>query len=657
MASDRPGDAAKVSPASSDTGSQAKPKLKRQRVTREGPPQLQFLVATNPSQFRDEDAKRSVRSQAMIHWRHEENKKKRRGSVEVGSIPSPPASHTTRGRPVRSEYVASSPIRTRRPRSSQSSAPSCPSDTEQEQQGYAYSITNSDPLDLSPSSSHSFDAGSLSWQLTAIENASCFPQYQTQIQTITDESVTNYEESKEHEERQLRTLIYGLATFHSVSGSHDPFDVMPQFQNPQLNSLYLSRTCMRAFASDSTTKKWLPLMLSHPYIILSSNNLASTWLDMHDRCSGDSTTTALVKAETITMINERLANPVLQPDDTTLIIILHLFAGEMWVCDEEVLRIHENGIATFIIRRGGLPSFAHNKAMAEVAVACCQHCDIFCESEVLPPFRERVPTSFAPFESKTAVPESPLFCPRYNYFTIANDAYCSSSALELLCDMRDLTNLFLKHNAALNATYDVDAMDIEHLHPIPDDYEARVLEIQMRMASRPSAHTPGVLVSGDWIYEACRITALIYTAAIVMGVPFSVAADPNCVDLFDTPTYFSRRDSCAGSHRTPLTEALHETLQRTDTNNLWKNMSGALYWVSAVGAAAARTPSTMNMAQQKKPGADAYSVWVRRCLIMTATRTMIVLVFEHPTAIITAQRTLLKVQDLIGTYSPSHRRI
>jgi hypothetical protein len=126
---------------------------------------------------------------------------------------------------------------------------------------------------------------------------------------------------------------------------------------------------MRAFASDATITKWLPSMLSHPHIILSSNILASTWLDMHNKCSGDSTTTIMVKAETISMINERLLIPDLQLDDATLTVILHLFAGEMWLCNEKTLRIHEEGVAAFITRRGGLPSFAHNRALAEVAAA------------------------------------------------------------------------------------------------------------------------------------------------------------------------------------------------------------------------------------------------------------------------------------------------
>jgi hypothetical protein len=126
---------------------------------------------------------------------------------------------------------------------------------------------------------------------------------------------------------------------------------------------------MRAFASDSTMKKWLPLMLSHPHVILSGTVLASTWLDMHNKVSGDSAITAMVKNETIGMIKERIASPKRQLDDATLIVMLHLFAGEMWICNEQALRVHERSVVALISRRGGLGSFVHNRALAEVALA------------------------------------------------------------------------------------------------------------------------------------------------------------------------------------------------------------------------------------------------------------------------------------------------
>jgi hypothetical protein len=283
--------------------------------------------------------------------------------------------------------------------------------------------------------------------------------------------------------------------------------------------------------------------------------------------------------------------------------------------------------------------------------SCCYHCDVFCEAEMLQTLREQLPVEPASVSAEAALPESPLYCPRDIFVTISEDDRCSTSTLDLLSDMRDLTNIFVAHNTKLNQVHDVDAVDIERLSPPDEAYEATVCAIRTRLAHLPSAHTPGISVSGDWVYEACRIAATIYTIAIAMGVPFSVAADSNYINLLESSTPFNNWDSDEHSIKPHLAETLYETLKRADTSSLWKNMSGVLYWVSAVGATAARISCTMDMAQQDRFAPDAYSVWVRRCLIMTATRTMIVLVFEHPTAIITAQRTLLKVQELIGSHA------
>jgi hypothetical protein len=95
-------------------------------------------------------------------------------------------------------------------------------------------------------------------------------------------------------------------------------------------------------------------MFSHPYVLLSSTALASGWLDMYSSCPGNSRRTALVKAEIIGMISERLRHFDTKWADSTLLVILNLLGGEAWSCNEKTLRTHESGIATFVPQRGGL---------------------------------------------------------------------------------------------------------------------------------------------------------------------------------------------------------------------------------------------------------------------------------------------------------------
>lgn len=181
--------------------------------------------------------------------------------------------------------------------------------------------------------------------------------------------VIDYEDSDAHDELLLRLLVAKVATAYTIGDGLDPFAVIPQFASPELNSVFLVRKCNRAFSSASTLVKWLPAMLSHPHILLSSTVMASTWLDMHEGVSADSKRTALVKAECIGWINGRLRNPATQFEDSTLMIILHLLAGEMWSCNEATLRIHQSGIARLINHRGGMSSLGGNGAVAEVTAA------------------------------------------------------------------------------------------------------------------------------------------------------------------------------------------------------------------------------------------------------------------------------------------------
>lgn len=224
---------------SSDSINQTKSKPRRRRLKREGSPQLQFLVATDPSQFRDEHAKRSVRSQAMIHWRHEEDKIKRKGGQKDKSVPSSSAKSTTQGGTVTSLM----PTRTRRLESFQDAPISELSDPQNEGHRSASSIICSNSLNTSTGYNRFVDAGSSSWQLTATETASYFPEHKKRASSTKYRSVIDYEETENHEERQIRALIVGLATFYNVSSFHDPFDVFPQFRNQKLDSLYLSRNC------------------------------------------------------------------------------------------------------------------------------------------------------------------------------------------------------------------------------------------------------------------------------------------------------------------------------------------------------------------------------------------------------------------------------
>jgi hypothetical protein len=250
-------------------------------------------------------------------------------------------------------------------------------------------------------------------------------------------------------------------------------------------------------------------------------------------------------------------------------------------------------------------------------------------------FRDWVPLD-VPKNETGPLPESPLFCYNIDFETIPNNTSCSIATYQVLCDMRDLTNLFIK-----KTTKDIKEEDEERTSLSLQDYPKEVSAIRERLASLPSAYSPGHETSNDWVYEACRIAALIYTTAIFFEVPLSVAADPN---------HYRDLSGSSSTANSDVTRQLLSVLERTDVGNIWSDMAGVLYWVCAVGAAAARTPAALDESLQFLPRCASDQVWVRRCLVMHATRTMLILIFQHPTPMIMAQKKLLQVQELIGTY-------
>jgi hypothetical protein len=87
--------------------------------------------------------------------------------------------------------------------------------------------------------------------------------------------------------------------------------------------------------------------------------------------SGDSHTTALIKEEVLDGMRQLLQQESVPRNDTLLMCILHMLAGEMWGCDERAWQVHLRGINRFIANREGLRQLRKEKrVLAQVAVRC-----------------------------------------------------------------------------------------------------------------------------------------------------------------------------------------------------------------------------------------------------------------------------------------------
>ncbi|KAF2688893.1 hypothetical protein K458DRAFT_385057 [Lentithecium fluviatile CBS 122367] len=640
-------------PSTSTSNPQSPARTRRRARKRNGPPQLQFLTATDPSQFKDESVKRSVRSQAMIQYRYQESEQKHK----TKDAHAPRSTRKDEKAPVKQDRLTPVLLNDNA-RVYQSAQDAFLTQWLEEPQEPVYGTTSEAWWSANPNASNlarerSFTSTS-GW---GVGGLSLVPYATPPVPMQSSgygNRVIRYEDTDAHDEELLRIIVATVKSSQRMGNGMDPFVVIPQFKCPELNAVRLVRNCNRAFSSKSTLEKWLPVMLSDPHILLSSTLMATTWLDMHAGVCGESKRTVLLKQEAISYINERLRDSRAM-EDSTLAVIIHVLAGEMWSCNEKTLRIHEEGVARLIAHRGGMSQLGGYGVVAQVAAAVTSHCDLICEATPLPIFYQWEPPNFA-VDEMVAVPESPLYCPRGEFVTARQDRGCSEITHELLCDMRDLTDLFIAHNAAFDTVLDVETYPHDAQHgPSLVEYEARLAEFRAKLASLPSAHVLGLPTTHDWVYESCRIAAIIYASAVIMRVPLSAAADPgrNIImrDIASLTGSFAGEEVFAPR----LTETLYEVIEHTNIGDLWNNMSGVFYWVNTVGAAAARTSVNIDFYERPTCANDAYATWVRRCLIMFATRAMILILFEHPLPLIMAEKKLLKVQELLG--SGSSRRL
>ncbi|KAI2484904.1 hypothetical protein Ptr902_03844 [Pyrenophora tritici-repentis] len=636
---------------------------RRVRATRrDGPPQLQFVTATDLSHFRGSDAKRSVRSQAMIYHRSrsiitsatnkltaEKAHPRRRGKGSVKKGPTGAEQDRSRDEQDCSSVVLEPGLGTISP------VLTCASSDEEERawgaavtlrqnprdqqyirlaQEAAYSTPESKgkSKDTIPNSTVDYDE-SCNQQIA--RNA---PGWKAMPRATG--RVVNYEYTDKQEERQTRKLMGKMSIIYCFGDAGEPFALIPRYKNPGVDSVLLTRICMREFATDGLISKWFLGNLNKD-VMLSAYVMTSAWIDMVAGCQEESTRTTIIKMETMGVASERLAHPDTQLDDTTLMVLLHLLAGELWSCNEKTLRTHQSGIAHLVTQRGGLDGLG-NSVVAEVGAAVFYQINLICETKPLPVFGLWEPPKYDAVKHGRRIPESPIFCPWSDFATIPDELGCATATCALLRDMRDLTSLFLLHDKTSGTSQATRAM--------ASDYKSDTAGIRKRLISLPSAYVPGLKTSNDWIYEACRLAALIYTASIILRLPFSVTADPRRNPLAIETEFFSSPDAGRHLRASRLSDALYDVLKRTDLSNAWGNMSGVLYWVCTVGAIAARSPTTLDVKRQRPTPAEASAMWIRRYLALTSSRVMILLVFDHPIPVLQAQKTLLKVQELIRTY-------
>lgn len=231
------------------------------------------------------------------------------------------------------------------------------------------------------------------------------------------------------------------------------------------------------------------------------------------------------------------------------------------------------------------------------------------------------------------MPESPAYCPPASgYTTIKPSLRNNPQTFELLNMMRGLNNSLIatpdsRFESVLKSMSRATSNDM--LASQRESWHNRVFA--MRPASATGMNTGKNHVH---IYEAVRLTSMVYSTALVSRVPFSKAAE------------ICSSTGVTEDLRRPLHVQIKEALMKTDISTCWGKMAGVLLWISLVAGAAA-SPRSQAAVRPSKESKDA-----RRWLAAVTIRCSILLGFEHPKAVLGTLKRMSELQRVLSAGTP-----
>ena len=205
-----------------------KAKVTRRRGKRDEPFRLHFVTATDPSQFKDGDARRSVRSQAMRYHRNKPNK----GDTTAAKRPDRVLAHHTRPTIAGQATPANTKAHSFTPAPTSSAF------------GALVNYTNKQSVHaLAYAGIRSLKYASDTSPQAAASDGDQSPRPSGDIrfrksQPRVCRKIVKYEYTESQDGSKIRSVA---TTFCQIGDGVDPFKALPQFENPRLDFVFLLR--------------------------------------------------------------------------------------------------------------------------------------------------------------------------------------------------------------------------------------------------------------------------------------------------------------------------------------------------------------------------------------------------------------------------------
>ncbi|EUC41873.1 hypothetical protein COCMIDRAFT_104974 [Bipolaris oryzae ATCC 44560] len=404
--------------------------------------------------------------------------------------------------------------------------------------------------------------------------------------------------------RSLAARILSIASptsTHSAppaceEGSEYPFPRRNTFQNESLCNL--KREWIRNTVLFCHDQAWMRYVCDSHLSFLSHVYATLVYHDIDEGLLYDSRLTVFAKTKILSLISSRL-----DTDNATIICILHLIVSEIGSVNEGVFSVHRDGLATCLrSHREGL-----NSGVARFMTLIML---TFTMARNQPESVEFTPW----FPSKTLSDNGILISPLSPPITHASHLYrvCSVGTAGIIMEIQNFTDIGQLANC-----------------------DSQLQSIYSRLLLLPSTESD---ITPDWIYESCRIAALIYCRSMVHGISLAESAS-------------NVHPATAGSDMKSATllSALHETLEKTNKQSCWgHDLTGVFLWVTLVGASASWTSARLESKDDSQT-----AIWAAKCFSLHAVRAAVSVSSDNIDATIYALRVFLKVRHWVAVKAGS----
>ncbi|KAH8723409.1 hypothetical protein GQ44DRAFT_741037 [Phaeosphaeriaceae sp. PMI808] len=203
----------------------------------------------------------------------------------------------------------------------------------------------------------------------------------------------------------------------------------------------------------------------------------------------------------------------------------------------------------------------------------------------------------------------------------------------ILNDMQNLTQTYLTRWRCVS---DLDPASNAQV-PACD---AQIQQIYIRLLAY---HPTGGDMMPDWIYESCRLAAILYCSSIVHGSSLAESGE----------TIYAHSTS-PDLPSTTLLSALNAAVMQTDTRSCWGDMRGVFLWVCLVGGAASWPQSQFSSGEIGEE-VSLSQLWARKYFALFTIRAAVSVPFDQTGNTIQALRTMLHVRHWMDLNNGAQR--